>query len=253
MGTYTDNYNLFMPNIGEQGWGELVNGNFSTIDTTMAGLNTRMGTTETNITSLTTRMGTAETTIASNTSRIETLETETDTVEARVEKIEENISFDASGNIVGNVVGNVTGNVTSNISVIKNCLKMPLLTSGSARVFSFAGWSVSGQWWSAGWEQVGTFSVPTLGFFHPLDDSVLHVTFTGIVKAANDMGNCGYRILKDGVVVYETSGMKTSTTLTVNISLNYGGSYTVERYMQGGFSTGKDYQASISAVNYYLC
>ena len=33
MGTYTTNKNLFMPTIGEQGWGTLVNGNFETIDT----------------------------------------------------------------------------------------------------------------------------------------------------------------------------------------------------------------------------
>ena len=33
MGTYTTNKNLFMPSVGEQGWGTLVNGNFSTIDT----------------------------------------------------------------------------------------------------------------------------------------------------------------------------------------------------------------------------
>ena len=33
MGTYTTNKNLFMPTVGETGWGELVNGNFTTIDT----------------------------------------------------------------------------------------------------------------------------------------------------------------------------------------------------------------------------
>ena len=33
MGTYTTNKNLFMPTVGEQGWGDLVNGNFTTIDT----------------------------------------------------------------------------------------------------------------------------------------------------------------------------------------------------------------------------
>ena len=33
MGTYTTNKNLFMPTVGEQGWGTLVNGNFETIDT----------------------------------------------------------------------------------------------------------------------------------------------------------------------------------------------------------------------------
>ena len=42
MGTYTTNYNLFMPTVGEQGWGELVNGNFSTIDTTMKSLNNKI-------------------------------------------------------------------------------------------------------------------------------------------------------------------------------------------------------------------
>ena len=42
MGTYTTNYNLFLPTIGEQGWGELVNGNFTTIDAAMKGLDTRL-------------------------------------------------------------------------------------------------------------------------------------------------------------------------------------------------------------------
>ena len=77
MGTYTTNYNLFMPSIGEQGWGELVNGNFTTIDTTMDGLNTR----------------------------VRTLETNTDAIEERVTTIEENIPIDSNGDIVGNMVG----------------------------------------------------------------------------------------------------------------------------------------------------
>lgn len=42
MGTYTTNYQLYMPTVGETGWGTLVNGNFTTIDSTMAGLNTRL-------------------------------------------------------------------------------------------------------------------------------------------------------------------------------------------------------------------
>ena len=46
MGTYTTNYNLFMPSVGETGWGELVNGNFSTIDTTMKSLSNRITTCE---------------------------------------------------------------------------------------------------------------------------------------------------------------------------------------------------------------
>lgn len=42
MGTYTTNYQLYMPTVGETGWGTLVNGNFTTIDTTMKSLNTRL-------------------------------------------------------------------------------------------------------------------------------------------------------------------------------------------------------------------
>lgn len=46
MGTYTTNYNLFMPTVGETGWGTLVNENFTTIDITMKGLDTRIETLE---------------------------------------------------------------------------------------------------------------------------------------------------------------------------------------------------------------
>lgn len=47
MGTYTANYNLFLPSIGEQGWGTLVNGNFTTIDTTVKNLSNHIETLET--------------------------------------------------------------------------------------------------------------------------------------------------------------------------------------------------------------
>lgn len=46
MGTYTANYNLFMPTVGETGWGTLVNTNFTTIDTTMKSLSNRITTCE---------------------------------------------------------------------------------------------------------------------------------------------------------------------------------------------------------------
>ena len=49
MGTYTTNYQLYMPSIGEQGWGTLVNGNFTTIDTTMKSLSNRITAVETEV------------------------------------------------------------------------------------------------------------------------------------------------------------------------------------------------------------
>ena len=42
MGTYTTNYQLYMPTVGETGWGTLVNTNFSTIDTTIKSLSNRI-------------------------------------------------------------------------------------------------------------------------------------------------------------------------------------------------------------------
>ena len=42
MGTYTTNYQLYMPTVGETGWGILVNGNFTTIDSTMKSLSNRI-------------------------------------------------------------------------------------------------------------------------------------------------------------------------------------------------------------------
>ena len=89
MGTYTTNYNLFMPSIGEQGWGEIVNNNFSTIDTTMEGLS----------------------------NRATALENADTAFDARLQPFEEHISFDSDGNIVGNVIGNVTGHVISTYTV----------------------------------------------------------------------------------------------------------------------------------------
>ena len=69
MGTYTTNYSLFMPSVGETGWGTLVNGNFSTIDTTMKGLSNRITAVENKVTgndSITTTSLTCSGTIAAN-------------------------------------------------------------------------------------------------------------------------------------------------------------------------------------------
>ena len=61
MGTYTTNYNLFLPTIGEQGWGELVNGNFTTIDATMKSLSNNIVTLETEMDAVEDRVTVLET------------------------------------------------------------------------------------------------------------------------------------------------------------------------------------------------
>ena len=49
LGTYTPNYNLYMPSIGEQGWGELVSNNFEILDTNLNNLQNQINTINTNI------------------------------------------------------------------------------------------------------------------------------------------------------------------------------------------------------------
>lgn len=92
MGTYTANYQLYMPSIGEQGWGDLMNGNLTTIDTTMKSLSNSIG----------------------------TLETETDAVEERVTKLEagEFETVNCSGNIKADSFNGVS--LKSTITVTPN-------------------------------------------------------------------------------------------------------------------------------------
>ena len=69
MGTYTTNYQLYTPTVGEQGWGDLVNGNFTTIDTTMKSLSNRITAVENKVTgndSITTTSLTCSGTITAN-------------------------------------------------------------------------------------------------------------------------------------------------------------------------------------------
>ena len=107
MGTYTTNYQLYIPTVGEQGWGTLVNGNFTTIDTTMKGLDTRLTAVENEVngnlscTSVTTS-GKVTANGGIGTTSLTTSSTITSTGK-----------ITANGGIVGNLTGNVTGGTIS--------------------------------------------------------------------------------------------------------------------------------------------
>lgn len=104
MGTYTTNYNLFMPTVGEQGWGDLVNTNFSTIDTTMKGLSNSIG----------------------------TLESKISDVEGEVRGNLSCTSVTTSGNLTvgGMIIGNFGGNISRVINVTPSNVEM----SGKFRI-----------------------------------------------------------------------------------------------------------------------
>lgn len=109
MGTYTTNYQLYMPTIGEQGWGELINGNYQTIDTTMKSLSNSIG----------------------------TLKTETDAVEERVTALEKtipeegviNASSVTANTISGKIANVLTYRLTKNSS--QACTR-PLVLRGNS-------------------------------------------------------------------------------------------------------------------------
>ena len=93
MGTYTANYQLYMPTVGEQGWGDLMNGNLTTIDTTMKSLSNSIG----------------------------TLETETDAFDSRITAVETSItgggSISNTGNITASGLITAKGGITGKINV----------------------------------------------------------------------------------------------------------------------------------------
>lgn len=116
MGTYTTNYNLFMPTVGEQGWGDLVNGNFTTIDTAMNGLDARITAVENEVngalscTSVTTS-GKVTANGGVGTTSLTTSSTITSTG-----LITANGGLAVTGGITSNLTGNVTGNLTGIIT-----------------------------------------------------------------------------------------------------------------------------------------
>ena len=67
MGTYTPNYNLYMPSIGEQGWGDLVSNNFEILDTNLNDLQTQITTNLNNINNLQDQIDVIDTNIGNGT------------------------------------------------------------------------------------------------------------------------------------------------------------------------------------------
>ena len=192
MGTYTTNYNLFMPSIGEQGWGELVNNNFTILDTTLKGLDTR----------------------------IETLETEMDAVEERVTTME---AGEFEGNVSATLFsGNLNGSILSTATIVSSepyinfnvtVLTMPSFTASGGASYTIAAIpsNVILPW--------GTYTV---------NRPKVSVTYT--VTFRQNTGSVTIGFTYNGTKVFEkyfTSSSKTGTfTIEVDTSQNNTLSYT---------------------------
>ena len=137
MGTYTTNKELFMPSVGEQGWGTLVNGNFETIDTflkpiavsgstyTFTGNQTGGSINATSITNNGTSTFTGK--ITANSGIGTTFLTTSSTITS-AGLITGNGGFE--GTLTGNVTGNVTGKINvSSVGTNSNNIKICTLTA----------------------------------------------------------------------------------------------------------------------------
>ena len=142
MGTYTANKNLFMPTVGEQGWGTMVNGNFTTIDNFLKPI-TVSGSTYTFTGNHVGNQsgGSISATSISNSGTL--TQTGTSTFTGKVtanggigttalttsSTITSTGLITGNGGVKGNLTGNVTGNITGNVTGLL-FLKGNVQTSG---------------------------------------------------------------------------------------------------------------------------
>ena len=190
MGTYTTNYNLFMPSVGEQGWGELVNGNFETIDTTMKGLSNNIG----------------------------TLETEIDAIEGRVMTLEAG-EFESA-----NIGSLIVENGVFDGSISTNVLKMPIVTIGYLIAIttktSNSKTSTTYNWGSASFTQECTVSelfAYITDRFRPIADPQLPVTVS--IGGNNADHSATIKINGTTVKTFNVSNGTSSTYTSGNLKL----------------------------------
>lgn len=250
MGTYTTNKNLFMPTVGEQGWGELVNNNFSTIDTFLKPI-TISGSTYTftgnhvgnqsggsiSATSIT-NSGTLTNTgkITANggigTTSLTTSSTITSTG-----------LITANGGIKGNLTGNVTGKLNfssagTNSNNIKICtLKATNQTLQGVNTLTLSPSQVTVTRHNTGFlnctltnEQLKTKASGTCSWTWSVGSTTRAATCT--FTATDDLGNT---VLNKTVSI----GKDYSTmSATISFTRNYGTTYTLVKSIDGGtFST----------------
>lgn len=95
MGSWTNNYHLYLCAAGEQGWGDAINGNFETIDE---------------------KLKEQADTHTSHTQSHDTVDGKMQTSADIIVPTPYKIAGNLQGNVIGNVTGNLSGTVTGNLS-----------------------------------------------------------------------------------------------------------------------------------------
>ena len=213
MGTYTTNYNLFMPSIGEQGWGELVNGNFTTIDTAMKGLDTR----------------------------VVTLEAEMDAVEGRVTVLEAG-EFETI-----NVTGTIEGD-----TVKVNKLSVPYNPNGQVIISSEPQSITKACSSSPTWGNDIIVKLPSSGYpqWIYVDGAECTLTASIYVDGRNTKDYQYIRILDSyGNILATNQSILNGSTLSCSASVSPYGTYTIQGYTT---LTLDAFKLTISATGLYL-
>ena len=189
MGTYTDNYNLFMPSIGEQGWGELVNGNFATIDITMKSINNNIVTLETEMDALAVDIAALEG--VSNGGAIKS------------KSITNNGTITSTGLITGNggFKGNLTGNVTGSATSLNKTITIGISSTQFTKLIANSPYTIC-----------------------PL---VPGVVYGGTVKGKSSWGGINVHIYKNGA--WSSAGRigNTGTSSSAEGSVSFSGASIV--------------------------
>lgn len=277
MGTYTTNKNLFMPTVGEQGWGELVNGNFETIDTFLKPI-TVSGSTYTFTGSHVGNQsgGSISATSISNSGTL----TSTGKITANGGIGTTSLtttSISNSGTLTQTGTSTFTGKITANGGVNDyesrltaleagefetiatdtmsvNTIILPLPTSGTALLYKFDGVSMSGDWYTGGGERdAGTFTIPiyTNALFRPENIETMTVSISAYTSGANSLNGSIYRVYDSAgnVVMSGYAPFNNSTTLTGD--LYYGETYRISYQPAGSYPKGT-YSFTVNSFAYYL-
>ena len=223
MGTYTANYQLYMPTIGEQGWGELINGNYQTIDTTMKSFSNRIGTLETETDALAAMANDHE-------ERITTLE---DTIEDTIISGEGDVTF-ASIN-----PGYIYVPVNKTYGV-------PLINISKSYQNSKNFWQ--GETYNA---DIFSFTVPSTSIFKPTTEIVVDIamTVTGSSSSTftfNITDSVGNNVFSKG-----GNGSNTGTSVTGTISIVIGETYMASISCHAAYSGTIAFNANATA-QYYI-
>lgn len=223
MGTYTANYQLYMPSIGEQGWGDLMNGNLTTMDTTMKSLSNRITAVENEVngalscTSVTTSGTITSAGKVTANGGVGTTSLTTSSTITSTGLITGNGGF--KGNLIGNITGDITGDITT------SSITVPLNQSGGILLQSISK-SATYTTTSTTETQMISYTIPTLihdNSVFNLSNTSFTLTFTFSVATYNGgTRGCIFRYYKNdtlinSVTIYSSSnGSPSTATLTVS-------------------------------------